>query len=454
MSSLPFDGGVAPSQSPSTDGAGSDALLDRFEALHPKTIDLSLGRVETLLARLGSPQDALPPVIHVAGTNGKGSTIAFLQSILEAAGHRIHCFTSPHLVRFHERIALAGPDGAEPIAEDGLADILTRAETANAGDPITFFEITTAAAMLAFAEAPADFLLLETGLGGRLDATNVVASPALTIITPISIDHTQFLGDTIEKIAFEKAGILKSGTTCVVAPQDPAAMAVIEARAEEVGAPLYASGREWDAFEQQGRLIYQTESGLLDLPLPRLTGRHQIANAGTAIAASQQIFSGRLPSTALETGLTEASWPGRLQRIVTGPLHRDVVPGTEIWLDGGHNLAAAETLARTMAELEERAPRPLHLITGMMSNKDAAGFFRAFQGLASWIGTVAIPGEKNAWEALALADEARAIGLTAESAASVEAALALSRSRSGAEPVRVLICGSLYLAGHVLGQTA
>lgn len=453
MSSLPFDGGVAPSQSPHVDGPDTDALLDRFEALHPKTIDLSLGRVETLLARLDSPQDALPPVIHVAGTNGKGSTIAFLQAILEAAGHRIHCFTSPHLVRFHERIALAGPDGAEPIAEDGLADILMRAETANGGDPITFFEITTAAAMLAFAEAPADFLLLETGLGGRLDATNVVAHPALTIITPISIDHTQFLGDTIEKIAFEKAGILKPGTVCVVGPQDPAALAVIEARAAEVGAPLFASGREWDAFEQQGRLIFQTESGLLDLPLPRLTGRHQIANAGAAIAASHQLFSGRLPSTALESGLTGASWPGRLQRIVNGPLHSDVVPGTEIWLDGGHNLAAAETLARTMAELEERAPRPLHLITGMMNNKDAEGFFQAFQGLASWVGTVAIPGEKNAWDASALADQARATGLTAEPAASVEAALALSRSRSGAEPVRVLICGSLYLAGQVLGQT-
>lgn len=450
MPALPSSHGDAPLDSPNRAVVDSDLILERFSALHPKTIDLSLGRIETLLERLGSPHENLPPVIHVAGTNGKGSVIAFLKAILEAAGHRAHCFTSPHLVRFHERIALAGSDGAAPISETGLADVLLRAEAANAGDAITFFEITTAAAMLAFSEASADFLLLETGLGGRLDATNVIDQPALTAITPVSIDHVQFLGETIGKIAREKAGILKTGTTCVVGSQTPDALEVIEKRADEIGAPLLRYGQEWDVHEQHGRLIYQTESGLLDLPLPRLPGRHQFANAGIAVAAAQHLFSGHPPAAALETGLGRATWPARLQRLAPGPLHENVVPGTEIWLDGGHNLAAAETLARTMAELEERSPRPLHLISGMMNNKDALGFFSAFKGLSAWTGTLAIPGEENAWDADALTDFARAAGLTAEPAQDLKQALALSRSRSGAEPVRVLICGSLFLAGHVL----
>ncbi len=450
MPAFPSDSGEAPSDSPKPAVVQSDLILERFAALHPKTIDLSLGRIETLLERLGSPHEELPPVIHVAGTNGKGSVIAFLKAILEAAGHRAHCFTSPHLVRFHERVALAGSNGAAPISETGLADVLLRAEEANAGDAITFFEITTAAAMLAFAEASADFLLLETGLGGRLDATNVIEQPALTAITPVSIDHTQFLGETIGEIAREKAGILKTGTTCIVGPQTPIALEVIEERAEEVGAPLSRYGQEWDVYEQHGRLIYQMESGLLDLPLPRLPGRHQFANAGIAVAAAQHLFSGRPPIAALEAGLGAATWPARLQRLAPGPLHENTVPGTEIWLDGGHNLAAAETLARTMAELEERSPRPLHLISGMMNNKDALGFFSAFKGLAAWTGTLAIPGEENAWEAHELAEIVRTAGLTAEPVQDLQQALAVSQSRSGAEPVRVLICGSLYLAGHVL----
>ncbi|MCG8561031.1 MAG: bifunctional folylpolyglutamate synthase/dihydrofolate synthase, partial [Hyphomicrobiales bacterium] len=262
------------------DRPDSGLLLARMLELHPKLIDLSLGRVEQLLEALGNPHLAVPPVIHIAGTNGKGSVVAFLKAMLEAAGHRVHTFISPHLISFHERIALAGPDGAQPIGEAALVDVLQRAEAANEGRPITFFEITTAAAFLAFSETPADFLILETGLGGRLDATNVVPQPALTVLTSISMDHMSYLGETIAEIADEKAGILKPGVPCVVARQDPLALSRIEKRAEEIDAPLIAAGRDWDAYEQHGRLIYQTTTALVDLPLPRLAGRHQIDNAG------------------------------------------------------------------------------------------------------------------------------------------------------------------------------
>ncbi|MGH6735537.1 MAG: bifunctional folylpolyglutamate synthase/dihydrofolate synthase [Methyloceanibacter sp.] len=426
----------------------SDTLLERLKKLHPQSIDLSLGRIERLLAALGHPQDKLPPVVHAAGTNGKGSTLAFLRAISESLGKGVHVYTSPHLVNFHERIVLAGPHGAAPITEEVLVDCLARAEEANGGELITLFEITTAAAFLAFAEAPADLLLLETGLGGRLDATNMVAKPLLTIITPISIDHVSFLGETIAEIAGEKAGILKPGVPCVVGRQDSEAFEVIERRAIELGAPLHVAGRDFDMYEQQGRLVFQTQSRLLDLPLPRLAGRHQIDNAGTAIAAASVVFGEELTQRALEHGVTHAYWPARLERLAVGGLHAYVEEGTEIWLDGGHNAAGGQVIAHTLAELDERVPRPVHVIWGMMETKDARSFIAPFKGLVERIYTVPIPEEPNAFAPEPLADIARDEGFDAVAVNSVPEALLRSASNNGA--ARVLICGSLYLAGHVL----
>ena len=427
----------------------SDTLLERLKKLHPQSIDLSLGRIERLLAALGNPQDKLPPVVHVAGTNGKGSAIAFLRAISEAMGKGVHVYTSPHLVDFHERIVLAGPHGAAPITEEVLVDCLARAEAANGGELITLFEITTAAAFLAFAEAPADLLLLETGLGGRLDATNMVEKPLLTIITPVSIDHVSFLGETIAAIAGEKAGILKPGVPCVVGRQEQEALDVIERKAEEIGAPLHVAGRDFDTYEQHGRLIFQTASRLIDLPLPRLAGRHQIDNAGISIAAASVVFGERLTQRALEQGLTHVQWPARLERLPTGALHAYVEDGAEIWLDGGHNEAGGQAVAHALAELDERVPRPVHMVWGMMDTKDARRFIAPFKGLVERIYTVPIPDEPNAFAAEPLAEIARAEGFDAAAVTSVPEAL-LRSSASGGQPPRILICGSLYLAGHVL----
>jgi dihydrofolate synthase/folylpolyglutamate synthase len=429
--------------------ASSDTLLERLKKLHPQSIDLSLGRIERLLDRLGNPQDRLPPVLHVAGTPGQGSFLAFPRALAEALGKGVHVYTSPHLVHFHERIVLAGPHGSAPIAEDFLVDCLARAEAANGGELITLFEITTVAAFLAFAETPADLLLLETGLGGRLDATNVVVKPALTAITPVSIDHVSFLGETLTEIAGEKAGILKPGVTCVVGRQEQAALQVIERRAEQVGAPLHVAGRDFDMYEQQGRLVFQTASGLLDLPLPRLTGRHQIDNAGTAIAAASLLFGDELAAYALEHGLTHAEWPARMERLAVGGLHAYVADGTEIWLDGGHNAAGGQVTAHALAELDERVPRPVHLIFGMMDTKDAHAYIAPFKGLVERIYTVPIPEEPNAFGAEALAEIARTEGFEVVPTSGLPDAL--TRSQAALQgPGRVLICGSLYLAGHAL----
>jgi dihydrofolate synthase/folylpolyglutamate synthase len=432
----------------------SDKLLAELKLLHPKLIDLSLGRIERLLAKLGDPHKRLPPVVHIAGTNGKGSVTAYLKAMLQAAGKRVHTYTSPHLVRFHERIELAGPDGrARPIGEAALVDVLTRTRAVNDGDDITQFEITTAAAFLAFAENPADVLLLEVGLGGRLDATNVVADPRLTVITPISLDHSEKLGATVAKIAAEKAGILKRRVPCVVAEQPDAAMDVIGVTAGRIGAPLIAWGRDYEAFEQRGRLIFQSEDRVLDLPLPALIGRHQIGNAGTAVAAALELSSLGLDEAAIERGLQTVSWPARMQRLDGGPLP-DLLktPGTELWLDGGHNPAAGQVLAQTLADLEERSPKPLYLVVGMMGLKDAAGFLSPFRGLARHVVTVPIPGaHETPFAPDKLAQVAENAGLNAETADSIEAALIRTDRLSG-EAKRVLICGSLYLAGHVLAR--
>ncbi len=431
----------------------SDTLLADLKLLHPKLIDLSLGRIERLLEKLGNPHEKLPPVIHIAGTNGKGSTTAFLKAMLAAAGQRVHVYTSPHLVRFHERIELAGRNGdAQPIGEDALVEVLTRTQAVNDGDDITQFEITTAAAFLAFAEHPSDILLLEVGLGGRLDATNVVKRPALCVITPVSLDHAEKLGATTAKIAAEKAGILKPGVTAVISQQPEDVMDVIREEASRVGARLVVWGEDHDAYEQRGRLVVQTENRVLDLPLPALVGSHQIINAGTAVAAALNLSGQNITERAIERGLTTVRWPARMQRLDSGPLPDLLKPGTELWLDGGHNPSAGQFLAQTLADLEERSPKPLYLVVGMMGLKDATGFLTPFRGLARHIVTVPIPGAHEApFTPGALADVARRVDVSAEPAAGVEAAL---KRIDAIDPgvKRVLICGSLYLAGHVLAR--
>jgi dihydrofolate synthase / folylpolyglutamate synthase len=429
----------------------SDKLLADLKLLHPKLIDLSLGRVERLLWKLGNPHLKLPPVVHIAGTNGKGSVTAYLKAILEAAGKRVHVYTSPHLVRFHERISLPGSDGlSKPIGESDLVDVLTRTQTVNDGDDITQFEITTAAAFLAFAETPADVVLLEVGLGGRLDATNVIARPALTIITPVSLDHAEKLGPTLEKISAEKAGILKRGVACVVSQQSDEALSVICETAKQVKAKPVIWGQDYDAYQQNGRLIVQSEDNLLDLPLPALVGRHQIINAGTAVQAALELKRFNLDERAIAKGLVTVRWPARMQKISAGPITEGLGRGTELWLDGGHNPAAGDFLAQTLADFEERSPKPLFLVAGMMGLKDAAGFLVPFRGLARHVVTVPIPGAHEAPHTPeALAAVARSVSLTAEKSDGVLEALSRIEVLEPG-PKRVLICGSLYLAGQVL----
>ena len=428
-----------------------DELLSDFRRLHPRLIDLSLSRIERLLDKLGRPQDRLPPVIHIAGTNGKGSVAAMLEAMLEAAGRRVHVYTSPHLVRFNERIRLARSRcGARPIAEDRLALLLERVARVNAGDPITFFEITTAAALVAFAEEPADAAILEVGLGGRLDATNVVERPRLSIITPVSLDHADKLGDTLANIAAEKAGILKPGVLAVVSQQSDEVMPVIRSAAGRVGAALKVWGEDYEAFEQRGRLVFQQPDVLLDLAKPALIGRHQIVNAATSVAAALELADLGLEERAIERGLVTAEWPARMQRLNGGPLTALLRPGSELWLDGGHNPAGGVAIAQTLADLEERAPKPLYLILGMMGLKDAAGFLAPFRGLAREVVTVPIPGAHEAPHSPErLAQIARGLGLESIATAGVEEAIRrIEESEASAK--RIMICGSLYLAGHVL----
>jgi dihydrofolate synthase / folylpolyglutamate synthase len=418
---------------------GSDLILQRMMALHPKIIDLTLDRVWRLLEALGHPERSLPPVIHIAGTNGKGSTQAMIRAGLEAAGGSVHAYTSPHLARFHERIRLAG----DLISEDYLSEILEECEGANGGIPITYFEITTCAALLAFARTPADWTLLEVGLGGRLDATNVVDKPRLTIITPVSIDHQQYLGETLPEIAGEKAGILKRGVPCVVGPQDPEGLAVIEARAERLGAPLLVHGQHWHAFEERGRLIFQDETGLLDLPLPNLPGPHQIDNAGAALAALRHLGA---DAAACEAAVSHADWPARMQRLRHGPLV--AAAGTsELWLDGGHNPAGGEAVAATLGQMPRKHT---HLILGMLNTKDIAGYLRPVAAQAASLTAVSIPGEANTLSAEDTQAAAARAGITADTAESVlEAVQHIVAKDPGA---RILICGSLYLAGTVLRE--
>ena len=417
----------------------SDAILERMMTLHPKVIDLTLDRVHRLLSALDHPERRIPPVIHIAGTNGKGSTLAMIRAGLEAAGQPVHAYTSPHLARFHERIRLAGT----LISEPALAALLDECVTANGNDPITFFEITTCAAFLAFARTPADWTLLEVGLGGRLDATNVIAAPRLTVITPVSLDHQQYLGETVAEIAGEKAGILKRRVPCIVGPQTDEGLAVIEARAARLGVPLLAHGQHWHIGEDRGRMIYQDDSGLLDLPLPNLPGPHQIQNAGAAIAALRHLG---FDAAVCEAAVTQAVWPARMQRLRQGPLVV-AAPRAELWLDGGHNPAGGEALAATLARMPKR---PTHLICGMLNTKDIGGYLRPLARHADSLTAVSIPGEKNTLPAEETQAAARAAGLSATTAGSVQDAV---NRIAGADPeARILICGSLYLAGQVLRE--
>jgi dihydrofolate synthase / folylpolyglutamate synthase len=425
-----------------------DAALERLKALHPKKIDLSLGRIERLLDALGRPQDRLPPVVHVAGTNGKGSTLAFLRAITEAAGMRVHAFTSPHLVRFAERIRLGGL----LIGDDHLEEVLVRVEQANAGAPITFFEITAAAALLAFAEAPADLCLLEVGLGGRCDATNVVVAPELSVITPVDLDHREFLGGTLEAIAREKAGIIKQGRPVVLGRQRENAFEVLAAEAERLEAPVVALGREFDAWPERGGMTWQGPDDLLDLPTPALHGAHQVDNAAVAVAAARLLRDTRVNARTIAAGLVGAVWPARLQRLTAGPLAEAArARGSDLWLDGGHNPHAAEAQADALARLQARDGRPVTLIAGLLGNKDVAGYFSAFRELAPRVLTVGFRAETAA-EPKSLADMARMVGLDAEPAGDLDAAMDMALEQEGPAP-RILIAGSLYLAGEVLARS-
>ncbi|MEP2891751.1 bifunctional folylpolyglutamate synthase/dihydrofolate synthase [Tateyamaria sp.] len=421
----------------------SDAVLARMMALHPKIIDLTLDRMWRLLAALGNPQNDLPAVIHIAGTNGKGSTQAMIRAGLESAGHRVHAYTSPHLARFHERIRLAGT----LISEPDLTALLDECYAANGGENITYFEITTCAALLAFARTPADYTLLEVGLGGRLDATNVVDSPALTLITPVSMDHEAFLGDTLTAIAGEKAGIIKRGVPCIVGPQDDEGLDVIETRAAQLGAPVLAYGQHWHSGPERDGMIYQDETGLLDLPRPVLPGDHQIQNAGMALSALRHLGC---DGNACSAAVTQTDWPARMQRLHYGPLAETAKTfGAELWLDGGHNPAAGNALASVLRSLPKR---PIHLICGMLNTKDVRGYLAPLAQVADSLTALSIPGEANTLSGAETAQAARDVGMVAQDASDVRTAM---QAILETDPTaRILICGSLYLAGAVLRESA
>ena len=424
--------------------ARSDAILMRLLELHPKIIDLSLERMWRILERLDNPQKKLPPVVHIAGTNGKGSTLAMTRAIMEAAGLKVHCYTSPHLVKFHERIRVAG----ELISERELSVLLEECESANGSDPITFFEITTAAAFLAFSRTKADYLILEVGLGGRLDATNVIDRPVVSVITSIGLDHQQYLGDTIEEIAREKAGILKRGVIGVVGAQSVEVRDEIERVAGRVGAPLKISNQDWQSYTQHSRLVFQDEDGLLDLPLPALQGPHQIDNAGNAIAALRALKDGRISDAAIEAGLLNVTWPARMQRLTNGHLNELLPIDTELWLDGGHNGPAGVVLAKTLKDLNAKNPKPLIMIWGMLNTKHPGGFIANFRNVAERVIAISIPGELNTIAADDLALIAKKNGVASSPAPTLEKALEQAAVLHPAP--RIIICGSLYLAGHVL----
>lgn len=432
--------------------SAAESEINDLLTLHPKGFDLSLDRIGRLLAALGNPQDRMPPVIHVAGTNGKGSVTAFGRAILEAAGLRVHVHTSPHLVNWHERYRMGQVGGGRLVEDAVLAEAISRVAAANGGQKITVFEILTAVMFVLFSEHPADVAIVEVGLGGRFDATNVIAKPAACVITSISLDHQPYLGDRVELIAAEKAGIIKAHVPVVIGEQpEEAARTVLVSTAERLLAPMTVYGQDFFTFAERGRLTYQDEDGLLDLPLPRLAGRYQFANAGAAIRTIKAAgFS--VSDEAIAKGMEKVEWPGRLQRLSHGAIVERAVPGAEIWLDGGHNPGAGKVIAEAMANLEEIQSRPLFLITGMINTKDPVGYFEAFTDIARHVFTVPIPSSDAGLDPLALADDALDAGLTAEPTDSVEEALIMIAQiwDSSQSSPRILIGGSLYLVGEVL----
>lgn len=430
---------------------GSDTLLERLSSLHPQKIDLSLDRIKRLLERLGHPEHQLPPTIHVAGTNGKGSVIAYCRAILEAAGKAVHVYTSPHLIHFHERIRLAASSGGSAaVTETELMTALETCERVNDGAPITIFELITASAFLLYARHPADYLILEVGLGGRFDATNVIERPIVTAITPISYDHIAFLGSTLASIAAEKAGIIKPEIPCCVGKQDAEALETIRKQAGIMQANLAISGEDWRVFTRNDRLIYQDHHESLDLPLPRLSGDHQIDNSGMAITTIRLLKDKSILPEHIGQGLSNVDWPARLQRLDPNHPWDHISDKVELWLDGGHNPAAALVIAKAMASLDRENPRPLVLITGMIDSKDSAGFFSPFIDMDCRVITITIPNKDHSIPAGELARVARDLGLYATPADNLSSALAAA-ARTTPSP-RILICGSLYMAGHVLAE--
>ncbi|WP_029617652.1 bifunctional folylpolyglutamate synthase/dihydrofolate synthase [Pseudorhizobium marinum] len=435
--------------------SAAEQEIDKLMALHPKGFDLSLDRIRRLLEVLGNPHEKLPPVIHIAGTNGKGSATAFCRALLEAAGLAVHVHTSPHLVAWHERYRIGVRNGRSAIVDDELfADALRRVAAANAGQTITVFEILTAVTFLLFSEQPADAVILEVGLGGRFDATNVVDKPAVSVIMPISLDHQPYLGDRVELIAAEKAGIMKRGCPVVIGRQEyDAALEVLSDTASRLSCPVAIYGQDYSGHEEFGRLIYEDEFGLADLPLPRLPGRHQIANAAAAIRAVKAAGFA-LTDAMIEKAMSTVDWPGRLQRLSEGRLLALAPQGSEVWVDGGHNPGAGEVIAEAMAGFEERQARPLYLVIGMINTKDPIGYFRAFADIAEHVFTVPIRGTDAGLDPVVLAQAAFDAGLIAEPMGSVEEALVeiAQRHTSEEEPPRILIGGSLYLVGNVLAD--
>jgi dihydrofolate synthase / folylpolyglutamate synthase len=428
--------------------ASIDDIVARLLTLHPRLIDLTLDRMTRILAQLGHPERKLPPVIHVAGTNGKGSVIAFLRAMLEADGKRVHVYTSPHLVRFNERFRLAG----QLVSDEELEAALDECERVNAGAPLTLFEITTAAGLLMFSQHPADVLLLEVGLGGRLDATNVVEEPLATVITPVALDHAEYLGENLDQVAAEKAGIIKERVPVIVGLQQRDALSVIERRASRLNAPLHIAGEDWTAGEEHGRLVFQDEERLLDLPAPKLYGRHQFDNAGLAVATLRAIPALTPQVAAFEAGVVNAEWPARMQRLTAGTLFLRAPQGGELWLDGGHNPDGGRAIAAALADLEERVSRPLVLIVGMLASKDCAGFLRNFAGLTRRIIAIPIERQKSALSPDEIAGRARSVGIPAMTRNSIKAALDAVDRLELDPPPRILITGSLYLAGEVLKE--
>ncbi|SJM28493.1 bifunctional folylpolyglutamate synthase/dihydrofolate synthase [Mesorhizobium delmotii] len=430
----------------------ADREIESLMSLHPKGFDLSLDRISRLLERLGNPQDHLPPVIHIAGTNGKGSCAAFSRALLEATGRRVHVHTSPHLVNWHERYRLAADGGGRLVEDKVFADAIARVAKANEGQKITVFEILTAVTFLLFSEHPADAVIIEVGLGGRFDATNVISEPAVSVIMPVSLDHESYLGDRVELIAAEKAGIIKGGCPVVIGAQESeTALQVLIETAERLDCPAFVYGQDFLAFEENGRMVYQDEDGLMDLSPPRLPGRHQFANAAAAIAAVKAAGF-EISHRVADKAMANVTWPGRMQKLPQGRLTELAPKGADIWLDGGHNPGAGVVVAEALAEQEEKNPRPLFLISGMINTKDQSGYFRAFKGLVRHVYTVPVSLSEASVPNDELAIRAVEAGLSAEPVSSVANALMLLRDTWDGPPPRILISGSLYLAGAVLAE--